>query len=67
MRRIISVLAVSALMAAMMLAMALPVFAAGPETGTCAQGIAQSEETVGNPGQVISTACVGRKPPPMPI
>lgn len=57
MKRIMLLVTVALVMAAMMLASAFPAFALGPgrEVGPCAQSIAQGEETVGNPGELIRT------------
>jgi hypothetical protein len=58
MKRVLALLTVALVMAAMMLVNALPAFAAGPETGSCAQNLVRGEDTPQNPGQEISTICV---------
>jgi Tfp pilus assembly protein FimT len=61
MTRIMLLVTVALVMAAMMLAMALPVFAVGRGTGQCAQSIAQEEiELRGTKGEAIRTFCLGR-------
>ena len=61
MRRIISVLAVAALMAGMLLASALPVFAAASDNTSCI-GEAFSEAPPGSQGEVVRTAATGNEP-----
>jgi len=70
MRRIILLVTVALVMAVMLLANAFPAFAAGPgtagpQTGDCAQRVAQGEhESTGglNNGELIRFFCIEDKP-----
>jgi len=61
MKRIIMVLTVATLMAVMLVAGALPVYAAASDTSSCV-GEAFSEAPAGSQGEVVSTVATGTEP-----
>ena len=61
MRRIILLVVVALVMAAMLIASALPVFAAASDNASCV-GEAFSEAPPGTKGEVASTAATGNEP-----
>ena len=61
MKRIIMVLTVAALMAVMLVAGALPMYAAESDTSSCV-AVAFSEATPGTQGVLVRTAATGNEP-----